>query len=84
MILRAQRPIKEGLEVCISYISIMQGKKISLHTLENQLSLPNLKNVLWLFLDENLSITIQHIKRKVCFTFWKVFFSVSINHFLFD
>ena len=43
MILRAQRPIKEGLEVCISYISIMQGKKISLYTLENHLSLPNFK-----------------------------------------
>ena len=43
MILRAQRPIKEGLEVCISYISIMQGKKISLYTLENQLPLPNFK-----------------------------------------
>ena len=43
MILRAQRQIKEGSEVCISYISIMQGKKISLHTLENHLPLPNFK-----------------------------------------
>ena len=44
MILRAQRQIKEDSEVCISYISIMQGKNISLYTLENPLSLPNFKN----------------------------------------
>ena len=85
MILRAQRQIKEGSEVCISYISIMQGKKITSYTLENHLSFANFK--IAIVIDWEFQYSYIIYKKKSMVYFFKSFllcfdksFFIRIRH----